>query len=59
MTADICRENHITIDQKVFDQEMEKQRNQAKSANNFKASVKIKIDKQPTIFHGYSNIKTE
>lgn len=59
MTADICRENHITIDQKVFDQEMEKQRNQAKSANNFKASVQIKIDKQPTIFHGYSNIKTE
>ena len=59
MTADICRENHITIDKKVFDQEMEKQRNQAKSANNFKASVQIKIDKQPTIFHGYSNIKTE
>lgn len=59
MTADICRENHITIDQKVFDQEMEKQKNQAKSANNFKASVQIKIDKEPTIFHGYSDIKTE
>ena len=59
LTADICRENHITIDQKVFDQEMEKQKNQAKSANNFKASVQIKIDKEPTIFHGYSDIKTE
>ncbi len=59
LTADICRENHITIDQKVFDQEMEKQKNQAKSANNFKASVQIKIDKEPTIFHGYSDIKSE
>jgi alanyl-tRNA synthetase len=59
LTADICRENDITIDQKVFDQEMEKQKNQAKSANNFKASVQIKIDKEPTVFHGYSDIKTE
>ena len=59
LTADICRENHITIDQKVFDQEMEKQKNQAKSANNFKTTVQIKIDKDPTIFHGYSDIKTE
>jgi alanyl-tRNA synthetase len=59
LTADICRENQITIDQKVFDQEMEKQKNQAKSANNFKTTVQIKIDKEPTIFHGYSDIKTE
>ena len=59
LTADICRENQITIDQKVFDQEMEKQKNQAKSANNFKTTVQIKIDKDPTIFHGYSDIKTE
>ena len=59
LTADICRENDITIDQKVFDQEMEKQKNQAKRANNFKASVQIKIDKEPTVFHGYSDIKTE
>jgi alanyl-tRNA synthetase len=59
LTADICRENQITIDQKVFDQEMEKQKKQAKSANNFKTTVQIKIDKDPTIFHGYSDIKTE
>src|SRR5210317_120835 len=59
LTADICRENQITIDQKVFDQEMEKQKNQAKSANNFKTTVQIKIDKEPTVFNGYSDIKTE
>ena len=60
LTADICRETRSPLIKKVFDQENGKaKKNKQKVPITLKTTVQIKIDKDPTIFHGYSDIKTE
>ena len=55
MTADVCRENNITINTKEFDSAMAKQKNMARSAGNFKAKVNIDYNGPDTIFLGYKD----
>ena len=55
LTADVCRENNITINTKEFDNAMAKQKNMARSAGNFKAKVSIDYSGPDTIFLGYEN----
>ena len=55
LTADVCRENNITINTKEFDSAMAKQKNMARSAGNFKAKVSIDYNGPNTIFLGYEN----
>ena len=55
LTADVCRENNITINTKEFDSAMAKQKNMARSAGNFKAKVNIDYNGPDTIFLGYKD----
>ena len=55
LTADICREKNITIDQAGFDRAMEAQRQQAQAASNFGVDYGnlIAVDGE-TCFEGYT-----
>ena len=55
LTADICRENELTIDLVGFDQDMAEQKNKAKNASQFKAKESIVIDTDPTKFLAYTH----
>ncbi|MDH3000909.1 alanine--tRNA ligase [Chelonobacter oris] len=59
LTADICREREITIDQDGFDQAMEAQRQQAQAASNFGIDYGnvITVDGE-TAFEGYSSAES-
>ena len=53
LTADICRERGVEMDEEGFEREMEAQRARARAAQNFKANAQIAYDGADTQFHGY------
>ena len=53
LTADIARERHIQMDEAGFEAEMEKQRQRARAAQNFKANIQIDYAGQDSVFTGY------
>ncbi len=59
LTADICRERNIELDEAGFEREMEAQRARARSAQSFKANAQLPYDGQDTEFKGYSERQTE
>ena len=59
LTADICRERNIDLDEEGFNREMEAQRTRARAAQSFKANAQLPYDGQDTEFKGYSERQTE
>lgn len=59
LTADICRERNIDLDEEGFEREMEAQRARARAAQSFKANAQLPYDGQDTEFKGYSERQTE
>lgn len=59
LTADICRERNIELDETGFEREMEAQRARARAAQSFKANAQLPYDGQDTEFKGYSERQTE
>ena len=59
LTADICRERNIKLDEEGFEREMEAQRARARAAQSFKANAQLPYDGQDTEFKGYSERQTE
>ncbi|HHT8410274.1 TPA: alanine--tRNA ligase [Neisseria meningitidis] len=59
LTADICRERNIELDEAGFEREMEAQRARARAAQSFKANAQLPYDGQYTEFKGYSERQTE
>ncbi|HEZ3724813.1 alanine--tRNA ligase [Neisseria meningitidis] len=59
LTADICRERNIDLDEAGFEREMEAQRARARAAQSFKANAQLPYDSQDTEFKGYSERQTE
>ena len=59
LTADICRERNIDLDEEGFNREMEAQRARARAAQSFKANAQLPYDGQDTEFKGYSERQTE
>lgn len=59
LTADICRERGIEMDEDGFNREMEAQRARARAAQSFKADTQITYDGQDTEFKGYTQRQTE
>ncbi|WP_107727070.1 alanine--tRNA ligase [Neisseria weaveri] len=59
LTADICRERNIDMDEAGFEREMEAQRQRARAAQSFKADTQLAYDGQDTEFKGYTERKTE
>ena len=57
LTADICRERGVEMDEDGFNREMEAQRARARAAQNFKANTQLDYNGQDTEFKGYSERK--
>ena len=54
LTADVCRERGVTVDEAGFNAAMEKQRTTARAAGKFKADTVLAYDGAKTVFHGYN-----
>ncbi|ACB34268.1 alanyl-tRNA synthetase [Leptothrix cholodnii SP-6] len=59
LTADVCRERGVTVDQAGFDAAMEHQRSQARAAGKFKMAAGLAYSGAPTAFHGYEHLVCE
>ncbi|MDN0084549.1 alanine--tRNA ligase [Crenobacter sp. SG2305] len=59
LTADICRERNLTIDQAGFDAAMETQRAQSRAASTFKMTGNVDYQGDDTCFHGYDNVSID
>ncbi len=59
LTADVARENDLSIDMDGFDQAMSVQKDQARSASNFSAvsKLEIEIEQDGTEFIGYEHLE--
>jgi alanyl-tRNA synthetase len=56
LTADVCRERGVTVDEAGFDAAMEKQRTTARAAGKFKAVDALSYSGDKTVFHGYDTL---
>jgi len=59
LTADVCRERDVTVDQAGFDAAMAHQRQQARAAGKFKMAAGLEYTGSPTTFHGYEHLTVE
>ena len=59
LTADIARERGITLDMAGFESAMTRQREQARAAGKFKASVGVAYSGDKTLFTGYERLAGE
>ncbi len=57
LTADICRERELEMDEDGFNKAMDEQRARARAARNFKANTQLDYNGQDTQFKGYSERK--
>ncbi|AJK46023.1 alanine--tRNA ligase [Burkholderia plantarii] len=56
LTADVCREREMTVDEPAFDDAMARQREQARAAGKFKATQGLDYSGAKTTFHGYEKL---
>ncbi|MPW17027.1 alanine--tRNA ligase [Paraburkholderia sp. CNPSo 3157] len=56
LTADVCRERGVSVDEPAFDEAMARQREQARAAGKFKMAQGLEYTGAKTTFHGYEEI---
>ncbi|RAS21207.1 alanine--tRNA ligase [Paraburkholderia bryophila] len=56
LTADVCREREVTVDEAAFDEAMARQREQARAAGKFKMAQGLEYSGAKTTFHGYEEV---
>lgn len=59
LTADICRERNVEVDEAGFDKAMDRQRDQARAAGKFKMAEGLVYQGALTQFEGYEQLQTE
>ncbi|MFM7847522.1 MAG: alanine--tRNA ligase, partial [Rubrivivax sp.] len=59
LTADVCRERGVTVDEEGFNAAMSRQREQARSAAKFKMAAGLEYSGDATAFHGYEHLVCE
>jgi alanyl-tRNA synthetase len=59
LTADVCRERGVTVDEAGFQVAMNRQRDQARAAGKFKMAQGLEYSGAPTVFHGYDTLNKE
>jgi len=59
LTADVCRERGVTVDEAGFDAAMAAQRERARAASQFKAGAKLEYAGVQTAFRGYDTLSSE
>jgi alanyl-tRNA synthetase len=53
LTADVCRERGVTVDEARFNELLAEQRDRAKAAGKFKMAAGLEYSGDATTFHGY------
>ncbi|HZE92101.1 MAG TPA: alanine--tRNA ligase, partial [Rhizobacter sp.] len=56
LTADVCRERGVTVDEAGFEAAMARQREQARAAGKFKMAQGLAYSGANTTFHGYQQL---
>lgn len=59
LTADVCRERNVKVDDMGFDHAMEHQRTLARAAGKFKMAQGLEYSGTTTAFHGYEHLALE
>ncbi|RZL47516.1 MAG: alanine--tRNA ligase, partial [Variovorax sp.] len=59
LTADVCRERGVTVDEARFDELLEEQKTRARAAGKFKMAQGLAYSGAPTEFHGYDGLVVE
>ncbi len=59
LTADVCRERGVTVDEAGFQAAMARQKEQARAAAKFKVSAGLAYSGSDTQFHGYEHLVCE
>ena len=59
LTADVCRERGVSVDDAGFDAAMARQREQARAAAKFKMAQGLEYTGDATAFHGYEHLVCE
>ncbi|MBE0546916.1 MAG: alanine--tRNA ligase, partial [Rubrivivax sp.] len=59
LTADVCRERAVAVDEAGFNTAMARQREQARAAAKFKMAAGLEYDGAATTFHGYEHLVCE
>src|SRR5439155_15199482 len=56
LTADVCRERGVTVDEAGFEKAMSAQRERARAASQFKAGAQLDYSGRKTTFRGYETL---
>jgi len=56
LTADVCRERGVKVDESAFNAAMQRQREQARAAGKFKMQQGLEYKGVDTAFHGYEHL---
>ncbi|AKJ68605.1 alanyl-tRNA synthetase [Pandoraea thiooxydans] len=59
LTADVCRERQMTVDEAAFDAAMARQREQARAAGKFKMAQALEYSGAKTDFRGYDMLSLD
>ena len=59
LTADVCRERGVSVDEAGFDLSMNRQREQARAAGKFKAEAGLTYEGAKTQFRGYETLSDQ
>ncbi len=59
LTADVCRERGVAVDEAGFDAAMARQREQARAAGKFRMAAGLEYAGDATTFHGYDTLERE
>ncbi len=59
LTADICRERDVTLDEAGFNEAMEKQKSTARAAGKFEMAAAVEYSGPKTAFTGYDKLADE
>lgn len=59
LTADVCRERGVTVDEAAFDAAMARQREQARAAGKFKMAAALEYTGDATRFFGYDSLHVD
>jgi len=57
LTADICREQGVTVDVAAFDKAMANQKQMARTSGKFKMAANLEYTGPATAFHGYDTLE--
>ena len=59
LTADVCREQGVTVDTAAFDAAMARQKEQARAAGKFRMATNLDYAGAETVFHGYDSLEQD